>query len=315
MSSCLEYRILYKTDYLHSLFSPSYNTMAKSNNKTEQKLPGKAGRNSTKGEKKSPAKNDGTPTKQSSKKKSPAKNDGMTAKTKAEKKSPAKNDGTPTKQSCEKKSPAKNDGMPAKQTSKEDETPIKDSPPKAKEMPKNPYVPSPRNHNNGDKVKEIHKILILEKSDGTPFGWAFIGFYDFKEWLKSLCNRDGRLTSLGDETFQPFTNLSIRWILNSELADKIWVIYIDTNNGEINGSFPVTAHVLYANKIARAVLSSNVQWVPGTFEVTKHKLTESQEDDLNRQVDAKIAPTHAVREQELFLQQIASCDAMLESLI
>ena len=39
--------------------------MAKSNNKTEQKLPGKAGRNSTKAEKKSPAKNDGMPAKQS----------------------------------------------------------------------------------------------------------------------------------------------------------------------------------------------------------------------------------------------------------
>ncbi len=68
-----------------------------------------------------------------------------------------------------------------------------------------------------------------------------------------------------------------------ELADKIWVIYIDTNNGEINGSFPVTAHVLFANKIARAALSSNVQWVPGTFEVTEHKLTKSQEEDLNTQ--------------------------------
>ena len=183
--------------------------------------------------------------------------------------------------------------------------PTKHPPPKASEMPKNPYVPSPKSRNNGDKVKEIHKILILKKADGTPFGWAFIGFYDVKEWLKSLCNRDGSLTSLGDETFQPFTNLSIRWILNSELADKIWVIYIDTNNGEINGSFPVTAHVLFAN----------VQWVPGTFEVTKHKLTESQEEDLNRLVDAKIAPTHAVREQKLFMQQIASCDAILESLI
>ena len=39
----------------------------------------------------------------------------MTAMNMAKKKSPAKNDGTPTKQSCEKKSPAKNDGMPAKQ--------------------------------------------------------------------------------------------------------------------------------------------------------------------------------------------------------
>jgi len=222
----------------------------------------------------------------------------------------------PAKQYCpqESKMPTKNK-LRMTLPPKKNETPIKNSPPKAKEMPKNPYVQSPRNRINGDKVKEIHKILNLEKSDGTPFGWAFIGFYDVKEWLKSLCNRDGSLTSLGDETFQPFTNLSIRWILNSELADKIWVIYIDTTNGEINGSFPVTAHVLYANKIARAVLSSNVQWVPGTFEVTKHKLTKSQEEDLNRQVDAKIAPTHAVKEQELFLQQIASCDAMLESLI
>jgi hypothetical protein len=148
--------MLYKTDYLHSLFSPSYNTTAKSNNKTEQKLPGKAGRNSTKGEKKSPAKNDGTPIKQS-----------------CEKKSPAKNDGMPAKQYCPQESEMPTKNKP-KMTlpPKKNETPIKDSPPKAKEMPKNPYVPSPRNRNNGYKVKEIHKILILEKADGTPFGWA-----------------------------------------------------------------------------------------------------------------------------------------------
>jgi hypothetical protein len=243
--------MLYKTNYLHSLFSQPYNTMVKSNNKTKEKLPEKAGRKSTKAE------------------------------------PPPKKNGTPTKH----------------------------PPPKASKMPKNVYVPSPKSRNNSNKAKEIHKILILKKADGTPFGWAFIGFYDVKEWLKSLCNRDGSLTSLGDETFQPFTNLSIRWILNSELADKIWVIYIDTNNGKINGSFPVTAHALFAKKIARAVLSSNIQWVPGTFELTEHKLTESQEEDLNRQVEAKIAPAHAVREQELFLQQIASCDDVLESLI
>ena len=200
---------------------------------------------------------------------------------------------------------------------KKNETPIKDSSPKAKEMPKNPYVPSPKSRNNGDKVKEIHKILILEKADGTPFGWAFIGFYDVKEWLKSLCNRDGSLTSLGDETFQPFTNLSIRWILNSELADKIWVIYIDTNNGKINGLFPVTAHVLYANKIARAVLSSNVNWVPGTFEVMSYTLTKSQEEDLKTHVEPNIKPPSAaaVMDQELFLQQIAECNDDLERLI
>jgi hypothetical protein len=244
--------------------------------------------------------------------------------TKAEKTSPAKRGGTPTNHS----SPQERETLTKSNTkktlpAKENEMPTKHSSPQARDTPKNPYVPSPKNsnngtpknRNNGDKANEIHKILILCKADGTPFGWAFIGFYDIKEWLKCLCNRDGSLTSLGTETFQPFTNLSIRWILNSELADKIWVVYIDTNNGEINGSFPVPAHVLYANKIARAVLSSNVQWVPGTFEVTEHKLTESQEEYLNTQVDAKITPPHAAREQELFLQQIASCDDVLESLI
>ncbi len=95
--------------------------------------------------------------------------------------------------------------------------PTKHSSPQARDTPKNPYIPSPKNitngspknHNNGDKAKEIHKILILRKADSTPFGWAFNDFYDIKKWLKSLCNRDGSLTSLGTETFQLFTNLSI----------------------------------------------------------------------------------------------------------
>jgi hypothetical protein len=100
-----------------------------------------------------------------------------------------------------------------------------------------------------------------------------------------------------------------------ELADKIWVIYIDTTKSEIKGRFPETAHVLFANKIAQAVLSSNVQWVPVTFEVMAHTLNESQEEDLNTQVAAKITPPSTVREQELFLQQIAAYNDELESLI
>ena len=141
--------MLYKTNYLHSLFSPSYNTMAKSNNKTEQKLPGKAGRNSTKAEKKSPAKNDGMPAKQSCPQESKMLTNNETKKT-----LPPKKNGTP----------------------------IKDSSPQAKEMPKNLYFPSPRNRSNGDKAKEIHKILILEKADGTPFGW---------QSLVSMISRNG----------------------------------------------------------------------------------------------------------------------------
>ena len=174
----------HKINYLHSLFSQSYNTMAKSKDKTKKKLPEKTGGKSTKAKKTSPAKRGGTPIKHSSPQESK----------------------TPTKSNTKKTFPAKENEMPTKHSS-----------PQARDTPKNPYVPSPKNgnngspknRNNGDKAKEIHKILILRKADGTPFGWAFIGFYDIKEWLKSLCNRDGSLTSLGTQTFQPFTNLSI----------------------------------------------------------------------------------------------------------
>jgi len=301
--------------------------MAKSKNTIDKKLQ-KAVKKSTTAKKTSSAKVGRTPTKHSEHTKGGTSTNGKTKKT------PSANENeTLTKHSTPKTNEMpKNPYVPSSKNSKNgfqknndngNETPTKHSSPQASGTPKNPYVPSPKNSkngspkndDNGEKVKDLHKILILYNADGTPFGWAFLNFYDIKEWLKSLCNRDGSLTSLGNETFQPFTNLIVRWVITSELADKIWIIYIDTTKNEMEGSFPVSAHVLYANKIARAVLSSNVQWVPGTFEVTEHKLTESQEEDLNRQVDAKIAPTHAVREQELFLQQIASCDAMLESLI
>ncbi len=145
--------------------------MAKSKDKTEKKLPEKTGEKSTKAKTTSPAKRGGMPIKHSSPQESK----------------------TLTKSKNKKTLPAK-----------ENETPTKHSSPQARDMPKNPYVPSPKNgnnsspknHNNGDKAKEIHKILILCKADGTKFGWAFIGFYDIKEWLKSLCNR-GQLNQFG----------------------------------------------------------------------------------------------------------------------
>jgi hypothetical protein len=100
-----------------------------------------------------------------------------------------------------------------------------------------------------------------------------------------------------------------------ELADKIWVIYIDVTKSETTGSFPIAAHVMFANKVAQAVLSSNVQWVTGTFEVLSHTLTKSQEADLNTQFAARPPPPSSVREQELFLEQIAAYNDVLESLI
>jgi hypothetical protein len=149
----------------------------------------------------------------------------------------------PTNGSTKKTTPAKGSKMPTKHSSpQESGKPIngntkktlpakgtkmhtKHSSPQGSRAPNNPYISSPKNGNNGslkngkigspkngnkgNKAKDLHKILILLKADGMPFGWALIGFYDVKEWLKSICNRDGSCTTLGTKTFQPFTNLFI----------------------------------------------------------------------------------------------------------
>ena len=68
---------------------------------------------------------------------------------------------------------------------------------------------STKTDNNGEKAKEIHKIYNMIKADGTPYGWEFLGFFDAKEWIKSMCNHDGMTTTLGNKDFKPFTNLTI----------------------------------------------------------------------------------------------------------
>ncbi len=80
-----------------------------------------------------------------------------------------------------------------------------------------------------------------------------------------MCNQEGRTTTLGNEDFKTFTNLTIRWILHLNVADKHWVIKIDATMTETEGSFPMGLHVLFANKIARAVLSANLQREAGSL--------------------------------------------------
>ena len=70
---------------------------------------------------------------------------------------------------------------------------------------------------------------------------------------------------MGNEEFKPFTNITIRWILHSNVADKLWVIKIDATMTGSEGIFPMGAHVTFANKIARAVLSTDLQWEAGSL--------------------------------------------------
>ena len=127
-----------------------------------------------------------------------------------------------------------------------------------------------------------------------------------------MCNREGRTTTLGNEEFKPFTNIIIGWILHSNVADKLWVIKIDATMTESEVSFPMGLHVTFANKIARAVVSANLQREACSLDIVPITLTEEQEEDLNMHFSSSASPA-AIRSQELFLEQISEEDNDLVS--
>jgi hypothetical protein len=108
-----------------------------------------------------------------------------------------------------------------------------------------------------EDVKKRHKIVNLVHPDAaeTPYGWAFEHFYDAREHIIALGNETGDTTAIGDEEFKPFDNLTMRWIKTSKLGQLLWVICID-DDGE--KKFPLEAHKIYANKIARGLISEGI---------------------------------------------------------
>ena len=65
-----------------------------------------------------------------------------------------------------------------------------------------------------------------------------------------MCNRNGKITTLGGEDFEPFTNLTATFIPRLNSANYLWVIQIDATKSGIEGGFPMRAHVTFADKIA-----------------------------------------------------------------
>ena len=108
-----------------------------------------------------------------------------------------------------------------------------------------------------------------------------------------MCNRNGNITTLGGEDFEPFTNLAATFIPRSNtnltatfiprsnLANYIWVIQIDATKSGIKGGFPMRAHVTFADKIARAVISTKPQWETRSLDIAEVTLTEAHEEGLN----------------------------------
>jgi hypothetical protein len=70
-----------------------------------------------------------------------------------------------------------------------------------------------------------------------------------------LGNKTGDTSAIGGEEFKPFDNLTTRWIKTSKLSQLLWVICID-HDGE--KKIPLEAHKIYANKIARGLISEGI---------------------------------------------------------
>jgi hypothetical protein len=108
------------------------------------------------------------------------------------------------------------------------------------------HVPQERSQRN----KTGHKIVNVTYPDNTPFGWAFDDFYDAKDFVKHLYNRDGKVTIFGGIEFKPFSNLTIKWVKSLMLGNLLWIIRIDTTKNGTEDSFPMQGHLAFANKIA-----------------------------------------------------------------
>jgi hypothetical protein len=128
------------------------------------------------------------------------------------------------------------------------------------------------------------------------------------EHLKALSNKIGDTTAIGGKDFKPFDNLTTRWIKTSELGQLLWVICID-DDGE--GKFPMEAHKIYANKIARGLISEGIYKASQVEEVPK-KLTIDELNDMNK----RFGPYNDDRfNATIFHEAIAVKDKRFESLI
>jgi hypothetical protein len=121
--------------------------------------------------------------------------------------------------------------------------------------------PTKKGLNTSEKLKHLpkersqrkklgHKIINVTYPDITLFGWAFDNFFDAKNFAKHLSNRDGEVTIFGGIEFKPFSNLTTKWVKSSMLGNLLWIIRIGTTKSGMEDSFPMQAHLAFANKIA-----------------------------------------------------------------
>ena len=168
--------------------------------------------------------------------------------------------------------------------------------------------PSPAQKKKDERNKP--KIVNLIHPSGTCYGWAFYNFYDAKEELKSLSNRDVMITVIGGEELKPFSNLTTKWLKEAEFSNFIWVIRIDLDLDGAYNCFPLNCHVAYGNKIARGVIAQGI-WGKGEVEVKTVTLSHAEAVDL----DERFSVVHNQAADDAFDEAIREADSALEDLI
>ncbi len=139
-----------------------------------------------------------------------------------------------------------------------------------------PKKPSPKKEGECNKPKIVNLMYL----DGKCYGWAFHNFYDAKEELKSLSNRDGMVTFIGGIEFRPFSNLTTKWLKEAEFNGWIWIIRIDVDLDGTEHCFPLKAHEAYGKKIAQGVIAQNI-WEKGEVDIGNAILTHAEAHDLD----------------------------------
>ena len=130
----------------------------------------------------------------------------------------------------------------------------------------------------------IPHIVTLFNKVHKPIGWIFEGFFEGREYLKKLSNKNGSVTVVGETEFKPFSNLKTKWMPESMLGDHLWGIQIENYDGSKEDDtmrwFPVEQEgvaIAWAKKIARAMIKAEVF---KNVEVKERILTKNEECDF-----------------------------------
>ena len=109
----------------------------------------------------------------------------------------------------------------------------------------------------------IPHIVTLFNEVNKPIGWIFEGFFEGREYLKKLSNKNESVTVIGETEFKPFSNLKTKWMPESMLGDHLWGIQIESYDGSKEDDtmrwFPVEQEgvaIAWAKKIACAMIKA-----------------------------------------------------------